>query len=205
MPFGGGGGGQLPAHVHDNTPLQGGPLNFNNTTIAGMGAGDITFSDGAALQTLGYPAVPAGETLTATALSTAPSWVAAGGAVVSVQNASITNGSTTTSAVFSDVPGSSLTLPTRTGGQAFLSACFMFNNSAANANIKLGIFHGGSLQEVQTLRCYDAFNEHAVSVTATQPLDGSLVKLQYAVNGGITAMVINAATNTSSFQSFEVS
>ena len=170
-----------------------------------MNAGDITFSDGAALQTLGYPAPPAGETLTATALSTAPSWVAAGGAVVSVQNASITNGSTTTSAVFSDVPGSSLTLPTRTGGQAFLSACFMFNNSAANANIKLGIFHGGSLQEVQTLRCYDAFNEHAVSVTATQPLDGSLVKLQYAVNGGITAMVINAATNTSSFQSFEVS
>ena len=48
MPFTGGGGGQLTAHVHDNTPLQGGPLNFNNTTIGGMNAGDITFSDGAA-------------------------------------------------------------------------------------------------------------------------------------------------------------
>mgnify|MGYP001398054269 CR=1 FL=1 len=81
MPFSGGGGGQLTAHVHDNTPLQGGPLNFNNTTIGGMSAGDITFSDGAALQTLTYPAAPAGETLTAAALSTAPSWVAAGGGV----------------------------------------------------------------------------------------------------------------------------
>jgi len=80
MPFSGGGGGQLSNHVHDNTPLQGGPLNFNNTTIGGMNAGDITYSDGAALQTLVYPAVPAGETLTAAALSTAPTWAAAGGA-----------------------------------------------------------------------------------------------------------------------------
>jgi len=77
MPFSGGGGGQLSNHVHDNTPLQGGPLNFNNTTISGMNQGDITFSDGAALQTLTYPAVPANETLQAVALSTAPSWVAA--------------------------------------------------------------------------------------------------------------------------------
>ena len=84
MPFSGGGGGQLTAHVHDNTPLQGGPLSFNGTTIGGMSAGDITFSDGAALQTLTYPAVPAGETLTAAALSTSPAWVAAGGGVFEV-------------------------------------------------------------------------------------------------------------------------
>jgi len=78
--FGGGGGGTITNHVHDLTPLQGGPLDFNNTTVGGMSAGDITFSDGAALQTLTYPAVPAGETLTAAALSTAPSWLAAPGA-----------------------------------------------------------------------------------------------------------------------------
>ena len=78
MPFSGGGGGQLSNHVHDNTPLQGGPLNFNNTTIGGMNAGDITYSDGAALQTLAYPAVPAGESLVAVPASTSPSWVAGG-------------------------------------------------------------------------------------------------------------------------------
>lgn len=77
MPFSGGGGGALTNHVHDSTPLQGGPLSFNGTTIGGMSAGDITYSDGAALQTLTYPAVPAGETLQAVALSTAPSWAAA--------------------------------------------------------------------------------------------------------------------------------
>ena len=85
MPFSGGGGGQLTNHVHDNTPLQGGPLSFNGTTIGGMNAGDITFSDGAALQTLAYPGVPAGETLTASALSTAHSWVAAATASSAVE------------------------------------------------------------------------------------------------------------------------
>ena len=77
MPFSGGGGGQLTNHVHDNTPLQGGPLSFAGVTIGGMNAGDITFSDGSALQTLAYPAVPNNETLTASTLSTAPSWAVA--------------------------------------------------------------------------------------------------------------------------------
>ena len=107
MPFSGGGGGALQNHVHDNTPLQGGPLNFNNTTIGGMNPGDITFSDGAALQTLTYPAVPAGETLTASAASVAPSWQpAAAGAWTVIQdtiagnNADLTVGGIN-SAVFS--------------------------------------------------------------------------------------------------------
>ena len=56
MGFGGGGGAQLTNHVHDNTPLQGGPLNFNGTTIGGMNSGDLTYSDGAALQQLAISA-----------------------------------------------------------------------------------------------------------------------------------------------------
>lgn len=52
LSFGGGGGGQLANHVHDNTPLQGGPLQFNGTTIGSMLSGDICYSDGNSLQTL---------------------------------------------------------------------------------------------------------------------------------------------------------
>ena len=93
MPFNGGGGGALPPHEHTNIANDGGPLDFNNTTIGSMNAGDITFSDGAALQQLAYPGVPAGETLTAAALSTAPSWAAAPAAsVVWEQMASVTLG-----------------------------------------------------------------------------------------------------------------
>lgn len=52
MSFGGGGGAALSAHEHTALPLDGGPLDFNNTTIGSMGAGSITYSDGNALQEL---------------------------------------------------------------------------------------------------------------------------------------------------------
>jgi len=52
MGFGGGGGGALPAHEHTNIALDGGPLDFVNTTIASLSANSMTYSSGAALQEL---------------------------------------------------------------------------------------------------------------------------------------------------------
>jgi len=52
MGFGGGGGGALPNHEHTNIALDGGPLDFVNTTIASLTASSMTYSDGAALQEL---------------------------------------------------------------------------------------------------------------------------------------------------------
>jgi len=52
MSFGGGGGGALPNHEHTNIALDGGPLDFVNTTIASLTASSMTYSDGAALQEL---------------------------------------------------------------------------------------------------------------------------------------------------------
>jgi hypothetical protein len=77
MPFSGGGGGALPAHVHNNVPLQGGPLDFANDTIAGLNVGSTTYSDGAALQELviGAPS----QILTVNGGATAPEWAAASG------------------------------------------------------------------------------------------------------------------------------
>lgn len=48
----GGGGGSLPNHEHTNIALDGGPLDFSNTTIASLSANSMTYSDGAALQEL---------------------------------------------------------------------------------------------------------------------------------------------------------
>lgn len=80
MGFGGGGSSETRPHTHDsNIANDGGALQFNNVTQGGMAAGDVTYSDGNHLQILAYPAIPAGETLTAAAASTAPSWVGAGG------------------------------------------------------------------------------------------------------------------------------
>jgi len=52
MSFGGGGSGALPNHEHTGIPLDGGPLDFVNTTIASLTANSMTYSDGAALQEL---------------------------------------------------------------------------------------------------------------------------------------------------------
>jgi len=75
MGFGGGGGGQLSNHVHNSVPLQGGPLDFANDTIASLNVGSTTFSDGAALQELviGNPA----DSLVVNGAGTAPEWTAA--------------------------------------------------------------------------------------------------------------------------------
>jgi len=80
MGFSGGGSNVLLPHTHDGRVSQdGGPLNFSNITQSQSAAGEVFYSDGTALQQLVYPAVPAGETLTAAAASTAPSWVAPAG------------------------------------------------------------------------------------------------------------------------------
>jgi hypothetical protein len=80
MGFSGGGSNILKAHRHDGTVVQdGGSLDFNNITQSQSSAGDVFYSDGVHLQQLAYPGAPAGETLTAAAASTAPSWAAGGG------------------------------------------------------------------------------------------------------------------------------
>ena len=76
MGFGGGGSAGMTNHVHNSVPLQGGPLDFANDTIASLNQGSTTFSDGAALQELviGNPA----DTLVVNGAGTAPEWGAAG-------------------------------------------------------------------------------------------------------------------------------
>ena len=84
MGFSGGGSNVLLPHTHDGTVAQdGGALNFNNVTQSQSSAGQVFYSDGVHLQQLAYPGVPAGETLTAVAASTAPSWVAGAGPAAS--------------------------------------------------------------------------------------------------------------------------
>ena len=72
MGFGGGGSAGMTNHVHNSVPLQGGPLDFANDTIASLNAGSTTYSDGAALQELviGNPA----DALVVNGAGTAPEW-----------------------------------------------------------------------------------------------------------------------------------
>lgn len=82
MGFGGGGGGALPNHEHTNIPLSGGPLDFNNTTIASLLAGSITYSNGSALQEL----VAAADGTVLGLSGGVPAWVTSGAAAVMTIN-----------------------------------------------------------------------------------------------------------------------
>jgi len=76
MGFGGGGSAGMTNHVHNSVPLQGGPLDFANDTIASLNVGSTTFSDGAALQELVIG--NAGDTMVVNGGGTAPEWGVAG-------------------------------------------------------------------------------------------------------------------------------
>ena len=104
MGFSGGGANVTKAHQHDGTVIQdGGALDFNNVTQAGLSAGDITYSNGTALQVLGLGS--ATDTLTVNACETAPEWVAAavvaGGSLELLDNQEVSIATTTITATFS--------------------------------------------------------------------------------------------------------
>lgn len=72
MGFSGGGSNVLKPHKHSSAVQDGSPLNMNNVTEAALNAGDIVYSDGAALQRLAIGA--SGTILVASGAS--PSWSA---------------------------------------------------------------------------------------------------------------------------------
>jgi hypothetical protein len=128
MGFGGGGGGALPTHVHNSVPLQGGPLDFANDTIASLNAGSTTFSDGAALQELliGTPS----QALVVNGAGTAPEWAtAAAGATVNIVEDKLTATFSSTGTTPTDITGWLITKPTITGGKCMSSAFCSYETS----------------------------------------------------------------------------
>jgi len=158
MSFGGGGGAGLPAHEHTNAPLDGGPLDFNNTTIGSMAAGDITYSDGNALQILNAPGVPNNEVLTFQALATAPSWQTVTAPVsVGSDTASLGSNFTTSAATPASVTNLDVDLNTVVGGRAIIASVLECNSSGL----------GGIQSELEDDGSYLAGSGRAAEVTNT--------------------------------------
>lgn len=72
MGFSGGGSNVLKPHKHSSAVQDGSPLNMNNVTEATLSAGDIVYSDGAALQRLGIGP----DTTVLSVSGSTPSWSA---------------------------------------------------------------------------------------------------------------------------------
>jgi len=191
-----GGGSQLRAHTHDGTvALDGGALDFDNITQSQSSAGMVFYSDGTHLQQLAYPGTPAGETLTATALSTAPSWGTAGGASITSQKISPTNNQTTTSTSLTNITAGNATLPTRTGGKAYMiyQQCI---EKSTDGHMQQAFYYNGSTQEsIQTTIVSPHYTTGTNS--AIDDLDGGTVQLMWMGDSGTLTM-----RNTGNQQSY---
>jgi len=198
-----GGGSQLRAHTHDGTvALDGGALDFDNITQSQSSAGMVFYSDGTHLQQLAYPGTPAGETLTATALSTAPSWGTAGGASITSQKISPTNGQTTTATTPTNLTSANATLPTRTGGKAFMvyQQCI---EKSTDGHMQQAFHYDASIQEsIQTM----IVSPHYITGTnsAIADLNGSVVQLMWMGDSG-TLTLRNSGNQQTYCDIFEVS
>ena len=150
MGFSGGGSNVLLPHTHDGTVSQdGGPLNFNNITQSQSLAGMVFFSDGTHLQQLAYPGVPAGETLTAVAASTSPSWVAGTGSgeTCVVPQISAANG------LRNNIPRFGVEVLTNdlSIGKTLTDVSFFLQNGGATGNGEARVYDsGGALQATST-------------------------------------------------------
>jgi hypothetical protein len=179
MGFGGGGSAGMTAHVHNNVPLQGGPLDFANDTIASLNAGSTTFSDGAALQELVIG--NAGDTMVVNAGATAPEW-GASSTTITTQVISPTNNQTTTSVIPANVTNGSAVLPTRTGGQAFM--CYMqCMEKSTDGFMQQAFYYNGAVQEsIQTPVISPDYTTGTNS--AIDDLGGDTIQLMWACDSG---------------------
>ena len=128
MPFNGGGGGALPPHEHTNIANDGGPLDFNNTTIASMNSGDMTYSDGAALQQL---AIAAPNDQLRVSAGNIPEWFTPGAGTAVYEEIA----STTLGVAANDI---TLTFPAVSGSDV-AEFYFVTNGAVDNSNGELAI------------------------------------------------------------------
>ena len=177
MGFGGGGSAGMTNHVHNNVPLQGGPLDFANDTIASLNAGSTTFSDGAALQELviGNPA----DVLKVNGGGTAPEWAAAGGATVSTASDELAGTFTSTSLTFVDITGWTLTKPNIAGGEC-MTVAYCSCDQDGNVNVTVAIEDNGSVTSLcETMRSNVATSDCGpVCVSDISDTDGNTIQMQ---------------------------
>ena len=202
MGFGGGGSAGLTNHVHNNIPLQGGPLDFANDTIASLNVGSTTFSNGAALQELVIG--NAGDTMVVNGAGTAPEWGAGGGgATITNQVISPTNGQTTTSTGLTNLTSANATLPTRAGGKAFMVYQQCVEKSTTGHMQQAFYYNGASQESIQTMINFTGQYLTGTN-SAIDDLDGGVVQLQWMTNSG-TLTLRNSGNQQSYCSIYEVS
>ena len=149
MGFSGSGSNVLKPHTHDSTAVQdGGSLNFDNITQAGLTSGDITYSDGTHLQRLAIGGI--GDSLVVDGAGNFPEWAASSdphnsGMVITYAG---TNASIPAGWLLCD--GASVA--TATYPNLFTALGYAYGGAGANFNLPnmVGVFAKGSATQTAT-------------------------------------------------------
>ena len=209
MGFSGGGTNLLKPHKHSSAAQDGSPLNMVNVTEGSLNAGDIVFSDGSALQRLAIGI--AAQQIKVNAGATAPEWFTPT-AIPTASSAQtiITSGGhlTTTSSTLVDL-GLSLTLP-NTGG-TLDCLCTMVVSSTLSAgsgdSIRFTLVQNVTPLVYTTDDPNVTGSYNNVSLNCLCNGDGSVLKVQWSLAGGVTntaAVRVTTAWATPSLTAFAV-
>ena len=181
MGFSGGGSNVLKPHKHTSSVQDGSPLNMNNVTEGSLTAGDIVYSDGAALQRLAIGG--AGTAITSS--GTAPQWSATAGISTNTLVDFITANFSSTSTTFVST-GLQLTLTNSAGGIAIIQTSGAVVAGATNVDNNFSIFDDGvAASNAATGICNNqtaAAERQTISVNWSMATDGSLVDLMTKVS-----------------------
>jgi len=138
--------------------------------------------------------------------TTGMKWAAsAGGATVTTQSIFFTGGSTTTSTSLVDVPNSTITLPTRSGGFAFISVQLTCENTVSTAATQIGTYKN-SADSIQSCNEQNAVNTaNTINVSDSDDLDGGSLKARWSTESGTTTLSQSSGSGRSLMRTFEVS
>jgi len=185
MGFSGGGTNVLKPHKHSSAVQDGSSLNMNNVTQGGLSAGDVIFSDGAALQRLAIGV--AADTLVVNGAATAPSWAtpAAGGPVLNRILVETSTQFSSSSASYVDVTAMTFTASAVTGHGVCSCDSYMSMNGGGGTGFWRWTASVDGDQTGQ--RCYSSsglgkLNMNLPFITAT--LNSQVCKIQGLNDGG---------------------
>ena len=134
---------------------------------------------------------------------TAPEWGAGGGgATITNQVISPTNGQTTTSTGLTNLTAASATLPTRAGGKAFMCYQQCVEKSTTGHMQQAFYYNGASQESIQTMINFTGQYLTGTN-SAIDDLDGGVVQLQWMTNSG-TLTLRNSGNQQSYCSIYEV-
>jgi|LUMD01.1.fsa_nt_gb hypothetical protein len=182
MGFSGSGSSVTRPHTHSSAIVNdGGSLDMDNVTQASLSAGDIVYSDGAALQRLAIGG--AGQSLTSS--GAAPQWSAAAGISTNTRIDFITANFSTSSTTYVST-GLQITITNAAGGIAIIQTSGAVVAGATNVDNNYAIYDDGvAASNAATGICNNqsaAAERQTISVNWSMETDGSQVTLMTKVN-----------------------